>query len=827
MQPSRRTTVVIGLAVTLALVLGSHPAGAVRVARTAGAPPSSPTWPAPDLVAKVRDMLRQYYALRADPATPIGLVAPRFESEKVLAKKDPDTLWEYHVNGNTDCHGAITRAEFVDCTGHRLAATFNRGDYAGGLTLFKPSLGYYTNDAYVRIAGYYALYHAFAHDFDSTVPAASGFTSVNARDAQAYHRAVVRAYEAHMRDVIARMFDEPRSDAGFQLSLTRAIGEVEMVYVPVVVFMERNNLWGANRDRRNAFAVIDAMNQRIWWEWVWTQSNGPVTAGFVNLGSDLTYQTQRPPSGVLDGTRQFAYDFGAGPRTIPSLRAPAMDAAATGTDGFYFDADYPIPGEWWCYSTYPASSPELAQCLTQAARESKGGQYGPFGHYYGDVAMPLPCDGRGGAASAFGCGETNLGSAAEEWLWTFAGARAGLYLVARLALTGDPDLPANALGKLGHVVAIGTGPAQSPYANVSDRLGYGVSGFHGGAGRNDDLEWLWSADGQVRAVRTLSAGRHDAEAQNGRYSVGETATSPRSNKIDGDTWGTTDKQEYPGGIENHTPGPSSLYGSALFNTLLGDQTKDGLAGSLYDATHRNHVEEFQSWVWLFQGSYYRCVAPPSDDPADPACFALASTYRKPLFARPNPVSPTLRFDYLWRYDAAALDASHVSPSEPTCAGRAGVPWRRIRDRDTSADSPAYLHDEGGYGAYNELLQATGGLMRVLAARYPLNAGDPAFAQQRTDVIKPWYDEAYTLSSGILDLYTTAPPLGYGYMPDVENSTCRGTNPDAADPSPAMIAWQQGTGASALSTTVRRAMLYSLATAYYWWYDSTWVDAELF
>lgn len=827
---ARAGLVLVGAAV-LAGSAQARPAGAALAA------PATPVWPAPELVTDLRLLLLQYYNQTADAATAAPALAPRYEAEKAAARKDPDTLWEFHGGPGTACHGAVSQADFITCAGRRLAATFNRAGYAGGLTLFEANRDYYELDAYARIAGYYALYHAFLHDFDAPIPAASGFTQANARDAQAYHRAMVRAYEAHMRDIMAKMFRDTRSNAYFQTSLSRAGGYLALAYAPVVTFMERHQIWGANRDRRNAFAVIDAMNQRLWWEWVWTQSNGPLTAGFVNLGSESTYMFQRPGNGVLDGTDVFRYDFGYGPQTIPSLRPVAADTGPGGTDGMWFDADYTTPGEWWCFGTFAGNPTALARCKDHASRISRAGlltppgPYTPYGQFYGNTGQGVPCDHRAYANTGHSCGQTNLGSVAEEWLWTFAGARAGLYIIERLAVMGDPDLPASALGKPGHQVAIGRGPVQSPYANVSDRLGYGVSGFHGGAGFNDDLEWTWGGDGRVRAVRTLSAARHDLEPQNGRYSVGEADVAgpplPPATGIDGDAW-SLGRQEYPGAIENHLPGPSALYGTALFNLLLSDQTADrtssasGLAPSLFDATHRNHVEEFRHWVWLFQSSYYRCPNPPGDDPIDPACFAIGSAQRKALFAAPNPASPSLRFDYLWRDTAGALDPGYLSNSDPFCAGGNGVPWRKIHNRDTAGDA-TYMHDEIGFGAYNEILQGTGGLMRVLAERYPLNAGDPAFAQERSTVIKPWYDEAYALSEGIIDLYGT----GYGYVPDIENSTCMGSNPDPGDPSPAMISWQQGTGASVQATTVRRAMWYSIATLWYWWYDSGWMDAEVF
>ena len=119
---------------------------------------------------------------------------------------------------------------------------------------------------------------------------------------------------------------------------------------------------------------------------------------------------------------------------------------------------------------------------------------------------------------------------------------------------------------------LGLSPALSPYEHVTERLGYGVAGFHGGSGINDDLEWTWSANGVVRAIRTLSAGLHDGEEQNGRLSVGEgdvPAGGDPASRL-GSTWDRfayKDHQEYPGAMENHSAGPSPIYGTTLFGLV--------------------------------------------------------------------------------------------------------------------------------------------------------------------------------------------------------------------------------------------------------------------
>lgn len=815
-RPPRRRTAPRCAAVLAVAALAAIAAGGVgrpepAAARPLAAPPA-PVWPAPDLVAAVRGLLVQYYGQRAPALTPYFLRAPEWEIDKKLSHKDPDTLFEYHGGPGTACHAAVTDADFAACTAKRLARTFGLAT-APGQPLFHAARGYYANEGVAQMAGYYALYHAFVLDFDA--PQAGPYVPSNdpaVRDARGYHARMLAAYEAQQRDVIVRMFRDTRADGQFQADLTRSAGALAVGYVRTVQAVEERHAWTDAQTRRNAIQVVAALLQRTWWEWQATQLDGPRTAGFADLGSEQTYQDALIFDPTWAGTHRFQVD-GA---WVPSLRPAALDSG--GWSGLWFDADYAMPGEWWCYSRFQDGTPERAACLEHAKREARGGTRSPIGHYYGVG----DCNARSETPTGLGCGDTNLGSIAEEWLWTHTGARMAAAVLRALEASGDADAPPGGLGG-------------RTYDVLGHRLGYGVSGWHGAEPYDDDMEWKLNQGGVDRPVRTLSAGRHDNEPQNGRYSFGEQDTTAYSSAVDGDTW-DEDGQEYPAGIENHLPGPNSLYGTLLLGYVLSDKASAGPSPSLYDAWHRNNVDEFSMWVWLAQSSYFRCVD--VTDPADPRCLAFDATkwphpapaviQRLPLFAAADDAATPLAFRYLWREprpgpDPALPAAFVASPSNVTgCRDTPGAPWRWAYDKDNPA-ARDYLVDEGGFGAYNELLQGYGGLMRLLAARYPLGPLVPSeqanYDTQRSDVIAPWYAAAYDQVAGILDLYAN----DYGYVPDIENSTCLGEDPGPAGRS--VLTWQYGTGDSVSAVTIRRAMWYSVAATWYWWYDSGWLDLD--
>ena len=809
-------------ALGLALALAGAADAPRAAARPLDAPPPTPQWPAGDLPTKVRDTLVGFFDFdhqAQDPRSlPYYLRAPEWEIDKAPSLKDPDLLWEYFGGPGTACHPATTPDERLTCAGKRLARTFGLPYYGGG-TLFDVANGYYLNEAVAHMAGYYALYHAFVGDFDA--PQAGGYVpseDPDARDHQIYHRQMAGAYERHQRDIIVRMFRDTRTEPQFQADLTRSAGGLALGYARTLQVVERRNDWLASDHRRDAIALLNALVQRSYWEWMAPQPEGPITAGYADLGSEATYTAAVTQDISWAGTHEFIF----GGETIRSLRPADLDTA--GWDGLWFDADYALPGEWWCHGRFSAGSPGHTACMGHARREARDGTKSPFGQYYAEDPL---CTVRASGVTPYTCGPTNLGSIAEEWMWTHVGARAGSAILKALEEHGDPDLPAGSMGA-------------RVYDRVTTRLGYGVSGWHGGEPYDDDMEWKREGfDDQP--VRTLSAGRHDNETQNGEYSLGETATFEDLVGVDGDTW-AEDRQEFPGSMENHLPGPNALYGTLILGYVLSDKVAEGLSPSLYDNFHRNNVDEFNAWLMVTLSSYFRCQAVgETGDPADPRCIAFEtgkwpdppSVDRVPLYAAPDDAGADLSFRYLWREPNPgpdpAIDPDFIAPATSACREGAGIPWRSLWDMDSAGPAP-YLTDEGGFGAYNEILQGYGGMMRLFAARHPLDplVADPAeqaaYDEQREDVLEPWYDLAYTQVDQILDLFAGGAADTWGYVPQIENSTCIGTDPRPGSADRVVLAWQYGTADSVASASIRRAMWYSLTPLWYWWY-SDWVDID--
>lgn len=770
-------------------------------------------WPVPPLVERIRTMVTAYYNREAEPGTPGNLLAPISEGDKTAAAKDPDTLWEtlaqLHPPRRVDepspaCHAARTAADFVNCTGARIALTKDMA-YAGGLSLFQAPEAdadhYYANDATVQIAGRYALYHAFARDFDAPRTEDYAPTAGRApRDHKRYHERMIRAYEAHMRNVLFGMLSATRSHAHFQHSLTRGAGLLLMPYARTVQTMEEYGAWADPEDRKSAVGIINALTQRIWWEWVAVQREGPRTAGKAPLGSHASFEAALGRDPRHAGADQFElYN-----RSYPSLRDPAI--AGPPYDGLWFDADYTLPGESWCSENFDVGGTNWNRCMALARRESLEGDKSPFGQYFG---RRQDCSGRARFPTNHDCGETNLGSIAEEWLWTYVGARSGLRIVEQMAAGQDPQAPRGIV----YPVA---------YDTVTERLGYGVAGFDGGASREDDLEWTFVPD-QTHAIRTLSAGRRDGEQQYERFSLGERDILAGRTAIRGDTWPELD--EYPGGMENHVPGPNPFYGAFLGMLVLSDKVDGGMSGSLYDAEHRNRPDEFLAWAWLLQATFYRC--PGVEDPADPACFAFSPAHaprppaikRQPLFFEPSDarVPPAMR--YLWRDDGSLVSDALVADGDLSCNRGKALAFAEMPVYGT-ADSTRYLLTEYGYGAYGLLLQGGGAFMRLAAARSaePVPEGFEAeYAEQRSEVLEPWHAEMQRLVGGILDLFGEGQ---LGYIPDIENAQCAAG--DGVQRAP--VSWRAA-GATPKATMVRRAHLYSAAAQWYWWYQSDWLDID--
>ncbi len=805
----------LGRIVALCLVstplLGGFPGQRTAIAAAA------PVWPIPDLVADLAALLGELYRQRADASTPVFYLAPEWESDKWRSSKDPDTLWEYGARPETRCHEATTMAAFVDCTGHRLALAADV-PYRGGLSLFDPTAGFAAHAKLIELAGICALYHAYVRDHDATL--AGAYSAAEARDAKRYHEAMMRAYEAHMRDILLRMFRDTRHDPAFQFEFTLGAGWLALAYVRTVQALETVDAWADPEDRRSALALVNGLNQRLWWEWIWPQTEGPRTAGFVDLGSEATQAAAAASGPGWVGTDRFRSDGGV----VLSLRPSSLDEGPY--DGLWVDADYAAPGEWWCYARYGGFSTSLGDCLGQARKASLGGSRSPFGQYYGQPGTGTACGSRASNVTPQTCGVPNRGSIALDWVQAFLGARLGMFVIRELAQSNDAHLPAGAIGL-------------RELPTVTSRLGYGVAGWHGGANQHDDLEWPWSAALPVVAIRTLSAARHDLEPQDGRFSLGETDTSAVSVARRGDTW-SDDQQEFPGAVERQAAGPSPFYGPELLALVLSDRTSDGLAGSFYDAQTRDEPDEFDVWLWLLLSSFYRC--PGVSDPADGACVAFSTAHwpnpavirRVPLFSPPADPLPDARFRNLWLNPVTdtgpVIGEGSIADRDMTCRGGGGLPWQHVADWTALADS-GYLVDEAGQGPYDSLIPAFGSALRLLAARYAEAPPDPALADDyeraRSDVLAPWYEELHRQVKALLVLYRDAPPAGFRYLPGVENSTCIGFDPYVpGDPSLKMVlSWQGGTSSTRERAVAHRAIGYSRVVEWYWCYSDDWLTVD--
>lgn len=796
-------------AVALAAVLALPLALGGQTTQRASAAPASPTWPEPGLIDAVRGLLAGYYGQAGDPAdfpAELGnclaytyvLLAPETTADMPAAWKDPDRLWEAAEYcevqalgpgaGGTGCHAATTEAEAVDCTGHRVARGLGASAYAGGTSLYDPNATYYGNRALALAAGEGALYHAFVHDFhapngprrpaDGTCPPAPAYGPGGARNHRCYHKRLLRAYERHQHAIVLDILTRPRPDAAsFQLSASREAGLLALSYARTVQTVEELGAWSPSTgaaDRRDAIALVNALNQRLWWEWVWANQSGPLTAGIAQIGAQDTF----------DAAAKVPAWSGADRFTIGAL-PPIRSLRQFPTAGVLFDADYAMPGAGWCAQFAPGD-PSRTACEAHAAGLATHSQ-GP-----------------------------NLGSIAEEWLWTFAGARAGMSLVEALMLGGSPDLPASgAIGanRTARFPGVGNVADRPEYAIISDRLGFGVAGWHGGGALTDDLEWPWAPTGgapATTAIRTLSAGEHDGEPQAGRVSLGE------NDGKDGGRY-ATDGQEAAGGIENHYPGPSALYGTALWQLTLEDRTGAGLSASSFDYYARNTPDEFNAWLWLLRSTIQRCRGAGISDPADPRCAALGGPDIEQLYVRPNTVpSPTV-LDAQWRgHDGPQppIPAAHLGTPELTACGyKAGVPWRRHGQLPAVGPQNApTMVDEVGGDAWSNLVPTFAGALRVLAARYAVEPEPAARAEQAA-----WYGDVHAQLEGLIAHYGGG---GLGHVPALEHSSCL---VPAGNSLASLLAGSPF--ASVQGVLATRALNYTRLVHWYAWLDGHWLDID--
>jgi hypothetical protein len=814
---------------------GATPTASASASRTPSVPTPTPApallWPEPDLVQGIEAMLLRFYSQRAHFDAPGSAVAPK-SGELPGAPKDPDTLWEWlgnHVDvatrGDPRCHVARSPADFNSCTASRIKLAKGIGQLwpanEDGTLVANIGVRWYGTQALIEIAADQALYHAFVHGKDARrrgayVPAPGG----QVREYKLYHERMIRAYERHMRSLIVTSFKAHQDNAKqFQFDFTREAGRVALDYARTVALLDSlgPSGWLVPSERRDALELLNGLNQRIWWEWVAAQPKGPVTAGFADIGSEATFKQYEAMG--QSGRDRFVFRG----ETVLSLRPASFDRPPRG--GLYFDADFSIPGEQACWK-FKADKDDLRNCMEQARRAGLGGSHSPYGNWFGsqDCRSRARFDPNAEDSTSQyenlsrqkpQCGNTNLGSIAEEWLWSYVGLRASMGLLLDLAARGDLYVPSNAFG-------------EAEYRVVDESLGFGVAGWHGGGRYQDDMEWQWlrrvpwdSDRNRTRsnmvAIRTLSAGTHDGSIQSGRRSNGEQTGFGNL----GNTW-TIDRQEYPGAIENHYPGPNPTYGTLLFGLVLSDRVARGLSRSLYDNDFRNHPDEFTTWLWLLQSIFYRCQG--VSDPADPSCLAIDSTSRVPLFVNPDDSSVPLQARYLWRDSSGVIPPSKIASRSGRCGlDPRGLPWASVVDeRDHTVSG--YLVDEYGFGAYNHLIQAMGGFMRLAAARYtmspPSNSPElaQAYAEQRTNLLRPWYEQAHDLVTSVVQLYTN-PITGYGFVPWIEKSAC-GTQQEIYSWSDDKVKGKAKL--EQLQLVARRARWYSTAAKWYWWYNTDWL-----
>ena len=803
----------IGLiAALLPAVIGSAP--------TPSALASGPEpWPNGAVLGDLDFLLEVVYEARQGPLADLEqcnaqyvLIAPYDEAQKAPAWKDPDTLFEAvdycltqdgaTIDTPVSCRGVEGDPAFESCTAGRIARTHRLSWVPGDGSVFDPDVSYYTNRGYAVTAAMQGLYHAWVHDFAATEgPARPGgvescdgatYLAEDAWDHRCYHKRMIRAYEAHMRQIIVAMIQHP--DPRFQLDVTREIGLLAGHYARMVQTAEELGAWSPDNggvDRDNALNVINGLAQRLWWDWVWTQQDGPRTYGVAQLGSQATFDDAAIFDSSWTDTDGFAYvpEGGGDSITIQSLRPEDPSRP-----GLFFDADYAMGGAWWCDRFVQPEN--KARCEVHSARL--------------------------GTATAAG---GNMGSIAEEWLWSFTGAHMTMELVDQLALASDgrDDLPVID-GAIGH----SRGPKlprsrdRPISAFAADRVGFGIAGWHGGNGATDDMEWLYSPTKDVVAIRTLSAASRAGDKQEERRSLGEAEKLGVLPDGADDTF-AVDGQELPGAMENHLPGPSPLYASLLFQLMLGDKTSDGLSSSFYSVKDRNTADEFDAWTWLLRSALYRCT-----EAADPAvdCASDDSPFLQPLYARPDEPVPVGEeaFRYLWRDPGGgdpALHADHVGAAEATadCGVNTGVPWRRVAQRAPTPgpdEESQWIIDENGFGAYAHLVPILGGSMRLIAARYEA-ATQPGVSPDALSLgLLTRYGELQSQLQALLDLYVD-PVGGFGYLPFAENGRC-------VDGS-TMASLVKYSSDDIYTTVVERANAYAGLALWRWWMDDDWLDID--
>ena len=218
------------------------------------------------------------------------------------AATDPDSLWEeigrrYYSNSsfNPSCHEAVTPTDFRACTEARLILSVEKLTSTAAADAFGwRSLDTLENYSHVERrflqAAHFAVYHAFIHDYlarrdESYTPGSQEDPALY----KLYHKRMMRAYEQHLRRLGVEAFVHRANQVQFQMDLTRSVGQLAIRYATVFQAVESTGSWGDDTQRGEALALLTAMGQRLWWEWLIAQPEGPPTAGLADFGSQETF----------------------------------------------------------------------------------------------------------------------------------------------------------------------------------------------------------------------------------------------------------------------------------------------------------------------------------------------------------------------------------------------------------------------------------------------------------------------------------------------------------------------------------------------------------
>ncbi len=164
---------------------------------------------------------------------------------------------------------------------------------------------------------------------------------------------------------------------------------------------------------------------------------------------------------------------------------------------------------------------------------------------------------------------------------------------------------------------------------------------------------------RMLSIRILSAARHDGDAQDGRYSLGENDRPAEDGQLQGrhpDRPWCASVRVSGSDREPCSGAKPALWRGRSLPFVLSDKVNGGMSPSLYDTTFRMHPDAFA----VGSGCCSRPITAVRgvSDPIDGACFAFSPANwprplelkRRPLFTDPDDTSVPAPMRYLWRFD---------------------------------------------------------------------------------------------------------------------------------------------------------------------------------